>query len=85
MDLGSYQVFSVAGALDAGVVQPGQLINCYGGTYTIGNLTIHDAHPETWLTPMQVLARSSNIGAAQSGAALGSDGLERTFRRFGFG
>lgn len=79
------KIFSVGGALDAGVIHPGQLINCYGGTYSIGNLTIHDTHPETWLTPMQVLARSSNIGAAQIGAALGSDGLERAYRRFGFG
>lgn len=79
------KVFSVGGALDAGVIHPGQLINCYGGTYNIGRLTIHDSHPETWLTPMQVLARSSNIGAAQIGAALGSDGLERAYRRFGFG
>lgn len=79
------KIFSVGGALDAGVVHPGQLINCYGGTYSVGNLTIHDAHPDTWLTPMMVLARSSNIGAAQIGAALGSDGLERAFRRFGFG
>lgn len=79
------KIFTVGGALDNGVINPGQLINCYGGTYSIGRLTIHDTHPDTWLTPMQVLARSSNIGAAQIGAALGADGLERVFRRFGFG
>lgn len=79
------KVFTVGGALDAGVIDAGQLINCYEGTYTIGDLTIHDAHVATWLTPMQVLARSSNIGAAQIGLALGSDGLERVLRRFGFG
>ncbi len=79
------KIFTVGGALDNGVVNPGQLINCYGGSYSIGRVTIHDTHPDTWLTPMQVLARSSNIGAAQIGAALGADGLERVFRRFGFG
>ena len=79
------KVFTVGGALDAAVITPGQLINCYGGTYTIGDLTIHDSHVASWLTPMQVLSRSSNIGAAQIGAALGSDGLERAYRRFGFG
>ncbi len=79
------KVFTVGGALDTGVINAGQLINCYGGTYSIGELTIHDAHVESWLTPMQVLARSSNIGAAQIGQALGADGLERVFRRFGFG
>lgn len=79
------KIFTVAGALDANTIQPGQLINCYGGTFTIGDRTIHDTHPDQWLTPMQVLARSSNIGAAQIGLALGADGLERVFRRFGFG
>ncbi len=79
------KVFTVGGALDLGVIRPDQLINCYGGVFTIGDLTIHDDHADSWLTPMQVLARSSNIGAAQIGATLGSDGLERVFRRFGFG
>ncbi|MEZ4407457.1 MAG: penicillin-binding transpeptidase domain-containing protein [Polyangiales bacterium] len=79
------KIFTVGAALDAGVIHPGQTINCYGGTYHIGDLTIHDSHPDTMLTPMEVLARSSNIGAAQIGLALGSDGLERAFRRFGFG
>jgi cell division protein FtsI (penicillin-binding protein 3) len=79
------KIFTVAGALDANTIQAGQLINCYGGTFTIGDRTIHDTHVDTWLTPMQVLARSSNIGAAQIGLALGADGLERVFRRFGFG
>lgn len=79
------KVFTVAGALDANTIHAGQLINCYGGTFTIGDRTIHDTHVDQWLTPMQVLARSSNIGSAQIGLAMGSDGLERVFRRFGFG
>lgn len=79
------KIFTVAGALDANTIQPGQLINCYGGTFTIGDRTIHDTHVDQWLTPMQILARSSNIGSAQVGLAMGADGLERVFRRFGFG
>ena len=79
------KIFTVGGALDNGVIDAGQLINCYGGLYSIGRVTIHDTHADTWLTPMQVLARSSNIGAAQIGAALGADGLERVLRRYGFG
>ena len=43
------KVFTVAGALDAGVITPGQLINCYDGTYEIpGGRPIHDTHPATW-------------------------------------
>ncbi len=79
------KIFTIGGALDAGTVDPGQQINCYNGTYSIGHVTIHDAHPDSWLTPMQVLSRSSNIGAAQIGASLGAEGLERVLHRFGFG
>jgi cell division protein FtsI (penicillin-binding protein 3) len=79
------KIFSVGAALDAGVVRPGQEIDCHGGTFTLNDLTIHDAHPESTLTPMLILARSSNIGAAQLGLALGPEGLERAYRRFGFG
>lgn len=79
------KIFSVGGALDASVIRPDQQIDCHSGTYTIGNLTIHDSHPEQMLTPMQVLERSSNIGAAQIGLSLGAEGLERVYRRFGFG
>jgi cell division protein FtsI (penicillin-binding protein 3) len=79
------KVFSVGGALDEGAITPSQEINCYGGTYEIGDLTIHDSHPESMLTPRLVIGRSSNIGAAQIGLSLGADRLERVFRRFGFG
>jgi cell division protein FtsI (penicillin-binding protein 3) len=37
------------------------------------------------LTPAQLLARSSNIGAARIGIGLGRSGLYRALRRFGFG
>ena len=34
--LGHLPTIHFDGALDAAVITPGQLINCYGGTYTIG-------------------------------------------------
>lgn len=79
------KIFSVGAALDAGVVRPGQLFNGWGGQWEIGDLTLHDTHVLTWMTPLQVIQVSSNIGAAQIGLALGADGLERAYRRFGFG
>ena len=38
-----------------------------------------------WLTPTQILAKSSNIGALKIGLRLGEPGLYAAFRRFGFG
>jgi len=51
----------------------------------IDNVVIHDTHVSGWLTPTQILAISSNIGAAKIGLALGESQLYETLRRFGLG
>ncbi len=51
----------------------------------MGKVVIHDTHLNDWLTPTQILARSSNIGALKIGLKLGEPGLYATLRRFGFG
>jgi len=79
------KTFTVAGALAAGAITPEQLINCEHGAMRVAEYTIHDSHPWDVLTPAQILARSSNIGTAKIGTALGRAGLFRTLRRFGFG
>ncbi len=79
------KTFTVAGALAAGAIAPEQLIDCEHGAMRVAEYTIHDSHPWDVLTPAQILARSSNIGTAKIGAALGRPGLFRTLRRFGFG
>ncbi len=79
------KVFTVAGALASGSLQPTETIYCEHGSYKLGNVTISDTHLNDWLTPTQILARSSNIGALKIGLALGESGLYAAFRRFGFG
>ena len=79
------KTFTVAGALAAGAIAPEQLIDCEHGAMRVAEYTIHDSHPWDILTPALILARSSNIGTAKIGAALGRPGLFRTLRRFGFG
>jgi cell division protein FtsI (penicillin-binding protein 3) len=79
------KVFTVAGALAGGSLQPTETIYCEHGSYKLGNVTISDTHLNDWLTPTQILAKSSNIGALKIGLALGEPGLYATFRRFGFG
>lgn len=79
------KTFTVAGALAAGAIAPEQLIDCEHGALRVAEYTIHDSHPWDILTPAQILARSSNIGTAKIGTALGRAGLFRTLRRFGFG
>jgi cell division protein FtsI (penicillin-binding protein 3) len=78
------KVFTVAGALSSGAIRTDQQIDCQG-PLRVGDHVIHDTKPWEWLRPAQVLAYSSNIGAAKIGMALGREGLFRTLRRFGFG
>jgi cell division protein FtsI (penicillin-binding protein 3) len=77
--------FTVSGALAMGTVRSDQIIDCEDGAMEVAEYTIHDSHRFDELTPAQVLAFSSNIGAAKIGATMGRRGLFRTFRRFGFG
>ncbi len=77
--------FMMAGALAAGTLKPTDSINCEHGVYQIGGMTIHDTHLNDVLTPTQVLAKSSNIGALKIGLQLGEPSLYAAYRRFGFG
>ena len=77
--------FTIAAALAAGTTKPTESIFCEHGTYEVGNVVIHDTHVNDWLTPTQILARSSNIGALKIGLGLGEPALYAAFRRFGFG
>jgi cell division protein FtsI (penicillin-binding protein 3) len=79
------KVFTVAAALAAGTLKPTEAIYCEHGHYQLANVTIHDTHENDWLTPTQILAKSSNIGALKIGLGLGESGLYSALRRFGFG
>lgn len=79
------KVFTLSAALSAHTLQPTQKIYCEKGMMAIDNVIIHDTHVSEWLTPTQLLAVSSNIGAAKIGLELGESRLYDAFRRFGFG
>jgi len=77
--------FTAAAALEAGAVTPESVIQTAPGHLTIGNRTIHDAHPHGALTVAQVIQKSSNIGAAKIALALPSATLWDVLHRVGFG
>jgi cell division protein FtsI (penicillin-binding protein 3) len=78
------KTFTLAGALERGVLRPGDAIDC-GAGYTVGGHAIHDHKPLGWVGPSKVLAASSNVGAARIGARLGKQGLSEVLAAFGFG
>jgi cell division protein FtsI (penicillin-binding protein 3) len=77
--------FLMAGALAAGTLKTSDVIDCEHGFYKVGGISIHDTHLNELLSPTQILAKSSNIGAAKIGLQLGEAQLYATYRRFGFG
>lgn len=77
--------FSVALAIEMGRLTPQSPIPTAPGKLTIGNYTIHDAHPAGTLTVAQVIQKSSNVGAAKIALALPREELHALFRRVGFG
>ena len=78
------KTFTIAGALERGVLKPTDAIDCSAG-YTVGGHVIHDHKSMGWIGPARVLAVSSNVGAARIGARLGKQGLSEVLASFGFG
>jgi len=77
--------FTIASALEAGVVKPDTIIHTEAGQLTIGPNTIHDAHRAGPLTVEQVIQKSSNVGAAKIALSLPAATLWKTFSDAGFG
>ncbi|MBI4368643.1 MAG: penicillin-binding protein 2 [Elusimicrobia bacterium] len=78
--------FVLAAALDAGVVQETDEIDCENGRWhPTPSLTISDHEPYGLIPLSAVIAHSSNIGFAKIGMALGQEGLYQAYRAFGFG
>jgi cell division protein FtsI (penicillin-binding protein 3) len=77
--------FTVAAALEAGVIKPNTVLQTAPGYLTVGDATIHDAHPETLLSVGQVIQKSSNVGAAKLALALPRASLWGMLSGVGFG
>ncbi|MEI6205512.1 MAG: penicillin-binding protein [Desulfuromonadales bacterium] len=81
----TFKVFSIAAALDAGVIKTTDSYNCENGTYRIADRVIHDDHPHSRLTVSEIIKYSSNIGSAKIGLRMGEERLSSYLRNFGFG
>ncbi len=80
------KLFSVAAALEAGVVTPTTRFKTYGGKMRIrGGNVVHDSFRDNELTVSEIIKRSSNVGALQIGRRLGRQKLHDGLRRYHFG
>ncbi len=77
--------FTVAAALETGMVTPQTVINTESGVLTIGGKQIKDTHPTSALTVAQVLQTSSNVGTVRMALALAPQTLWHSLNESGFG
>ncbi len=81
-----FKVVTLSAALETTRLKPESPINCHGGVLSLPGRVIHDSHLGYGVMPMlEVLARSSNIGAIEVGSVVGRDNLYKYVRGFGFG
>ena len=74
------KTFTIASALDAGVVRADDRFDCLQGKMMVGKYSIHDTHAHGVLTVAEVFKFSSNIGATKIARRLGRDALRRRAR-----
>jgi len=74
-----------AAAIEEKVMMPHTMVFGENGRMTIANTVIHDHEKLAWVTFAEVIQKSSNIGAAKTGMALGDQRLFRYLQGFGFG
>lgn len=75
----------IAAAIDAGKTTPDAIWNGHYGRLKIGSKTITDVHGEKSLTTLEIIQKSSNVGAAQVGQRLGKEAWYSYLRAYGFG
>lgn len=77
--------FTVAAAVEEGLVTTSTPIDCEGGSYRIGRTRIGDDHPHRIVSVGEVIKYSSNIGSAKLALRLGAERFLGYMNRFGFG
>jgi cell division protein FtsI/penicillin-binding protein 2 len=80
-----FKLVAYAAALEEGLMQPDDLVNCQGGTITLGKHTFHDSHLGMGtVTVAEAFAKSSNVGAIKTAQRLGEERFFQWIKRFGF-
>jgi cell division protein FtsI/penicillin-binding protein 2 len=81
----TFKIVVVSGALNCGAVHLTDSFDCEHGHFYFANRTLHDHESYGVLSVENIVTKSSNIGAAKVGIALGPDRLYEYIKAFGFG
>ncbi len=81
----TFKLVTASAAIEAGVVEPSDVIDVSAGSIRFGHRVINDMHRYDPLTFSEVIIKSSNVGAIKVGLKLGAERMGLYIRRFGFG
>jgi cell division protein FtsI (penicillin-binding protein 3) len=81
----TFKVITLTGAIENGITNPDEVIDCQMGQIVIGRRVIHDHKPFGLLTVRGILANSSDVGAIKIALRLGPRKFYDTIVSFGIG
>jgi len=81
----TFKIVVVSGALNEQLVQLTDTLDCENGHFRYADRILHDHEPNGVLSVQNIVAKSSNIGAAKIGIRMGQARLYGYIRDFGFG
>jgi len=81
----TFKIVVISAALNEGMYHLDSPIDCENGMWYYRNRPLRDTHSYDILKVREVLSKSSNIGSAKIGLAMGGDRFHRYVRSYGFG
>jgi len=77
--------FTIAAALESGLFKPSSIINTSPGYLMVGNNTIRDEHDYGRINLLQIIQKSSNVGASKIALTINPELLLHMHENVGFG
>lgn len=81
----TFKMITLSGALENGITNPREYIDCQMGSILVAGRLIHDHKPFGILSVRDVLAQSSDVGTIKIALRLGAPKLYEKIREFGMG
>lgn len=81
----TFKIVTVAGAIEAGLTEPEEKIDCQMGSINVAGHTIHDHMRFGVLTVSETFQKSSDVCSIKLALRMGNDKFYQYIRAFGFG
>jgi cell division protein FtsI (penicillin-binding protein 3) len=81
----TFKVITMTGAIENGITNPDELVDCQMGQIMVSGRLIHDWHPFGVLSVTGILENSSDVGAIKIALRLGAPRFYDAIRAFGIG